>query len=118
MLVAVQGAPDCVISAATTRGIKTGESVYIGVCPEDVQILRRWGLRCIERDRCYGSTVSFIGERIEYQVEAEGQRAMMIYESATARGGRQQSLADAQARTDIALSQPLVAHRVKKPSSL
>jgi ABC-type Fe3+/spermidine/putrescine transport system ATPase subunit len=82
MAIAVQGAPDCVVFGRSYNpgGIKTGESVYIGVRPEDVQILPALGSE-VPSGMIVATvrTALFIGERIEYQVEVEGQRAMMIY---------------------------------------
>jgi len=80
--IAVQGAPDCVVFGRNYNpgGIKSGESVYIGVRPEDVQI--RPALESqVPPGMVVGTvrTALFIGERIEYQVEVAGQRPMMIY---------------------------------------
>ncbi len=76
LAIALEGAPDCVVFGRTYHpdGIKTGAAVYIGVRPEDVEILPANGTT--PPSGMIGGTAQaalFIGERIEYQVEVEGQ---------------------------------------------
>jgi ABC-type Fe3+/spermidine/putrescine transport system ATPase subunit len=82
MAIALAGAPDCIVFGRTYSpgGIKSGESVYIGVRPEDVEILPQTGSEV--PSGMIGGTAQaalFIGERIEYQVNVDGQREMVIY---------------------------------------
>jgi ABC-type Fe3+/spermidine/putrescine transport system ATPase subunit len=82
LAIALAGARDCVIFGRTYNpdGIKTGEPVYIGVRPEDVEI--QPALSAEAPAGMIGGTARtalFIGERIEYQVEIDGQGVMMIY---------------------------------------
>jgi iron(III) transport system ATP-binding protein len=82
LAIALEGAPDCVIFGRTYHpdGIKTGAAVYIGVRPEDVEILPASGTTTPAG--IIGGTVQaalFIGERIEYQVEIDGQGELLLY---------------------------------------
>jgi len=82
LAIALEGAPDCVVFGQTYHpdGIKTGAAVYIGVRPEDVEILPSRG--ATPPPGMIGGGVQaalFIGERIEYQVEVDGQGAMLLY---------------------------------------
>jgi ABC-type Fe3+/spermidine/putrescine transport system ATPase subunit len=82
LAIALLGARDCVVFGRTYNpdGIKTGESVYIGVRPEDVEIQPAIGAEA--PPGMIGGTARaalFVGERIEYQVEVDGQGVMMIY---------------------------------------
>ena len=82
MAIALAGAPDCVVFGRTYNpgGIKTGESVYIGVRPEDVEILPALGSEA--PSGMIGGTAQaalFVGERIEYQIEVDGQSVIVIY---------------------------------------
>jgi ABC-type Fe3+/spermidine/putrescine transport system ATPase subunit len=82
MAIALAGARDCVVFGRSYNpdAIKNGESVFIGVRPEDVEI--RPALGAEPPSGMIGGkveTVLFVGERIEYQVEVDGQRVMMIY---------------------------------------
>ena len=80
--IALAGAPDCVVFGRTYNpdGIKTGESVYIGVRPEDVEIQPAL---CSEAPSGMIGGIAqaalFIGERIEYQIEVDGQGTIVIY---------------------------------------
>ena len=82
LAVAVAGAPDCVVfgRAYNPEGLKTGASVYIAVRPEDVEILPALGAE-IPAGMTSGTAQAalFIGERIEYQVEVDGQGIIVIY---------------------------------------
>ena len=82
LAIALEGAPDCVVFGRTynPEGIKTGGAVYIGVRPEDVEIMPASG--AATPPGMIGATAQaalFVGERIEYQVEVAGQGAMLLY---------------------------------------
>ncbi len=82
MAIALEGAPDCVVFGRSYNPgvIKKGELVYIAVRPEDVDILPALGSEA--PSGMIGGTVQavlFIGERIEYQVEVDGQATVVIY---------------------------------------
>jgi iron(III) transport system ATP-binding protein len=82
MAIALEGAPDCVVFGRSYNpgAIKKGELVYIAVRPEDVEILPALGAEA--PSGMIGGTVQavlFIGERIEYQVEVDGQATVVIY---------------------------------------
>jgi ABC-type Fe3+/spermidine/putrescine transport system ATPase subunit len=80
--IALAGAPDCVVFGRSYHpvGISNGQSVYIGVRPEDVEIAPARGSAI--PSGMIGGTVQaalFVGERIEYQVEVDGQGIILIY---------------------------------------
>jgi iron(III) transport system ATP-binding protein len=80
--IALEGAPDCVVfgRAYDPAEIKSGALVYMGVRPEDVEIMPAAGP--VAPAGTIGGTVQaalFIGERIEYQVEIDGQGTMLVY---------------------------------------
>jgi iron(III) transport system ATP-binding protein len=82
IVIALAGARDCVIFGRSYNpaGVTTGESVYIGVRPEDVEI--RAALGGEVPSGMIGGKVEaalFVGERIEYQVEVDGQGLIFIY---------------------------------------
>ncbi|HSL81091.1 MAG TPA: ABC transporter ATP-binding protein [Pseudolabrys sp.] len=82
MAIALAGAPDCVVFGRSYNpgGLSAGESVYIGVRPEDVEILP--ALSAKAPPGMIGGTAQaalFIGDRIEYQVEVDGQGVVVIY---------------------------------------
>ena len=82
MAIALAGAGDCVVFGRCYNpdGIKNGESVFIGVRPEDVEIHSALGAEA--PSGMIGGTAQaalFIGERIEYQVEVDGQGVIVIY---------------------------------------
>jgi len=82
MAIALAGARDCVVFGRSYNpgGVKTGESVYIGVRPEDVEIHPALGAEA--PSGMIGGTAQtalFVGERIEYQVEVDGQGVIFIY---------------------------------------
>ena len=82
MAIALAGARDCIVFGRCYNpgGMKTGESVYIGVRPEDVDIQSALGAEA--PSGMIGGTAQaalFVGERIEYQVEVDGQGVIMIY---------------------------------------
>ena len=82
MAIALAGARDCVVFGRCYNpgGMKAGESVYIGVRPEDVDIQPAL---CAEAPAGMIGGIThaalFVGERIEYQVEVDGQGVIMIY---------------------------------------
>jgi ABC-type Fe3+/spermidine/putrescine transport system ATPase subunit len=82
MAIALAGAPDCVVFGRTYNpdGVRAGESVYIGVRPEDVEILPALNSK-VPSGMIGGKAQAalFIGERIEYQVEVDGQSVVVIY---------------------------------------
>jgi iron(III) transport system ATP-binding protein len=82
LAIALDGAPDCVVFGRTYNpdGIKTGGAVYIGVRPEDVEILPANG-STPPAGMIGGQAQAalFVGERIEYQVEVDGQSTVLIY---------------------------------------
>lgn len=80
--IALAGAPDCVVFGRSYNpgGVSAGESVYIGVRPEDVEILP--ALSAKAPSGMIGGTAQaalFIGDRIEYQVDVDGQSIVVIY---------------------------------------
>ena len=82
MAIALTGARDCVVFGRSYNpsGVKTGASVYIGVRPEDVEIHPALGAEA--PSGMIGGTAQtalFVGERIEYQVDVDGQGAIFIY---------------------------------------
>jgi ABC-type Fe3+/spermidine/putrescine transport system ATPase subunit len=82
MAIALGGAPDCVVFGRSydTVGLWPGESVYIAVRPEDVQIFPAMGSEA-PSGMIGGKAQAalFIGERIEYQVEVDGQGVIVLY---------------------------------------
>jgi iron(III) transport system ATP-binding protein len=82
LAIALEGAPDCVVFGRTydPDAIKTGSSVYIGVRPEDVEIYPVSGIK-VPAGMIAGTAQAalFVGERIEYQVEIQGQGEILIY---------------------------------------
>ena len=82
MAITLAGARDCVVfgHCYNPGGIKNGESVYIGVRPEDVEIHAALGAD-VPAGMIGGTAQAalFVGERIEYQVEVDGQGIIMIY---------------------------------------
>jgi iron(III) transport system ATP-binding protein len=82
LAIAIQGASDCVVFGRNydTERIGNGESVFIAVRPEDVQILPAVGSE-VPAGMIAGKAEAalFVGERIEYQVEVDGQGPIVIY---------------------------------------
>jgi len=80
--IVLAGARDCVVFGRSYNpaGVTAGQSVYIGVRPEDVEI--RAALGGEVPSGMIGGKVEaalFVGERIEYQVEVDGQGLIFIY---------------------------------------
>jgi ABC-type Fe3+/spermidine/putrescine transport system ATPase subunit len=80
--ISVDGAPDCVVFGRTynPEGVKTGDSVYIGVRPEDVEIMPATSYPA-PPGMIGGAAHAalFVGERVEYQVEVDGQGTILVY---------------------------------------
>jgi len=82
LAIALAGSRDCVVFGRCYNpgGMKAGESAFIGVRPEDVEIQAAVnGATPSGMLDGTAETALFVGERIEYQVEVEGQGAIMIY---------------------------------------
>jgi len=80
--IALAGGRDCVVFGRSYNpdGIKNGNSVFIAVRPEDVEI--HTAPSAATPSGMIGGAVKttlFVGERIEYQVEVDDQGMMMIY---------------------------------------
>ena len=80
--ISIDGAPDCVVFGRTyaPEGMKSGEAAFVAVRPEDIEILPAEG-DAVPAGMMRGMVMAalFTGERIEYQLEVEGQRLMVIY---------------------------------------
>ncbi|MDX1485369.1 MAG: ABC transporter ATP-binding protein [Alphaproteobacteria bacterium] len=80
--IALEGAKDCVVYGQTyeTGGIPAGGEVFIGVRPEDVEVLPAEASQ-VPPGMLSGvlDTALFVGERIEYQVAVKGQGTIDIY---------------------------------------
>jgi iron(III) transport system ATP-binding protein len=80
--VALHGAPDCVVGARAYNlgGIERGRQVFIGVRPEDVELLSAHG-SSVPPGMLLGTleVALFVGERVEYRVNVEGQGVIDIY---------------------------------------
>jgi iron(III) transport system ATP-binding protein len=79
--VALNGAPDCVVfgRSYSSDGLTRGKSVYLAVRPEDVAIIP--ALKPAPPAGMIAGKVQtalFVGERIEYQVEVDGQGVIQI----------------------------------------
>jgi len=79
---AVDGAPNCVVAGhyGDSAGLRAGEPVCIAVRPEDVDILPVTG-GPVPAGMIGGTAHAalFLGERFEYQIEVDGQHAIVIY---------------------------------------
>ncbi len=79
--VALKGGPDCVVFGQiyNSEEIISGQSVYIAVRPEDVEIRPAAGPQ-VPSGVIRGTvqTALFVGEKIEYHVEVEGQGLVLI----------------------------------------
>jgi ABC-type Fe3+/spermidine/putrescine transport system ATPase subunit len=82
--VAIDGAQGCVVSGQTygSEGLSLSDPAYIAIRPEDVEIVPAEGpnmppgvLRGVIR------TALFIGDSIEYQVDVDGQHAIVLHAS-------------------------------------
>jgi ABC-type Fe3+/spermidine/putrescine transport system ATPase subunit len=81
-VVTVDGGVDCVVSAHSCdpQNIKQGDAVFLGVRPEDIDVLAATG------DNVPVGMISgrigaalFLGERIEYHIDIDGQKEIDIY---------------------------------------
>ncbi len=91
MAIRIDGAPDCVVFGQSCHpgGIEAGRPAFIGIRPEDVEILPSPGGEAPAG--MIGGRVTaalFVGERIEYQITIDGQRTVIIY------GDRHEPLAE------------------------
>jgi iron(III) transport system ATP-binding protein len=82
MAVAINGAPDCTLFGRTydPESIKASDEVFLGIRPEDVELLP--AMSSDVPPGIIGGTVLaalFVGERTEYQIDVDGQRAILIY---------------------------------------
>ena len=81
--IAILGAPDCVVFGRTYSpgGLKSGQSVYIGARPEDVEIVPAATSSQAPPGMIGGEAHAalFVGERVEYQVEVEEQGTIVVY---------------------------------------
>jgi iron(III) transport system ATP-binding protein len=82
LAIALDGAADCVVFGRTYSpdSVEVGQSIAIGVRPEDVEILPAVG-SALPPGMLRGSARAalFVGERVEYQVEVDGQGEMVVY---------------------------------------
>jgi len=82
MAIALEGAPDCVVFGRTYNpdGVQANAAVYIGVRPEDIAIQPATAAS-VPAGMIGGTAQAalFVGERIEYQVEVDGQGSVVIY---------------------------------------
>ncbi|MGE0652894.1 MAG: ABC transporter ATP-binding protein [Alphaproteobacteria bacterium] len=80
--IALRGSSDCIVYGRTYTpgGIERGKQVYIGIRPEDVEVLPAQGT-AVPPGMLAGTldVALFVGERIEYQVAVEGQGTIDIY---------------------------------------
>jgi hypothetical protein len=80
--VSIDGAPNCVVlgRASHQAGIKAGDSVYIGVRPEDVELFPVTA-SSVPAGMIGGlaHAALFLGERYEYKIQVDGQDAIVIY---------------------------------------
>ena len=80
--VSVDGAPNCVVGgrAGSSTVLRTGETVCIGVRPEDIQLFPVTAPEApVGMIGGVAHAALFIGERYEYQIEVDGQNAIVIY---------------------------------------
>ena len=80
--VAIEGGPNCVIFGRSYNpdGLTTGEDVYTAIRPEDIDVKPAMGNDV--PDGAIAGTVSaalFTGERMEYQVEVDGQGSLQVF---------------------------------------
>ena len=80
--VAIAGADKCVVFGRATdpEAIETGGDVFIGVRPEDIELHPGDG-SATPPGHIEGKVLTslFVGERIEYQIELEGQGTITLY---------------------------------------
>jgi ABC-type Fe3+/spermidine/putrescine transport system ATPase subunit len=88
-VVALDGAPDCLVGGRVhgRREIEPGRAVHVGIRPEDVEVVPVMG--SVAGSGAVHGTIAaalFMGERIDYQVEVDGQGTLVL------RGARLQPL--------------------------
>ena len=79
---AISGAPDCVVFGRSydPDQLEEGREVFIAVRPEDVEIMVANGDKAPSgMTSGTATTALFIGERIEYEVEVDGQGNIQVY---------------------------------------
>ncbi|HZS64457.1 MAG TPA: ABC transporter ATP-binding protein [Xanthobacteraceae bacterium] len=79
--VAIDGAGECIVSARShDPGVSEGSEVFVAVRPEDIDVMASTGGRPPPGTipGRVGAAL-FLGERIEYRIELDGQREMSIY---------------------------------------
>jgi iron(III) transport system ATP-binding protein len=80
--VALEGAPNCIVAGfmRNLTGVAANQSVVLGVRPEDVEIVSASASEApAGMIAGVAHAALFSGERIEYQVEVQGQGVMAIY---------------------------------------
>jgi iron(III) transport system ATP-binding protein len=80
--VALAGAPDCVVGAfaCNPAGVERGKQVFVGVRPEDVELLPAHGASAPPGMLAGQLEIAlFVGERVEYRVVIDGQGVIDIY---------------------------------------
>ncbi len=94
LAVTIDGAPDCTVFARTPdpEGLAPGRPVFIGVRPEDIEIVAASG-DAVPAGAISGvvETSLFLGESIEYVVAVDRQRPLFVYgnrHDAVPEGGR------------------------------
>jgi iron(III) transport system ATP-binding protein len=78
--VAIDGASDCVVSAHGHSPFGQGDEVFLGVRPEDIDVLPATGSSAppgMIAGRV--GAALFLGERIEYRIDVDCQSEIMIY---------------------------------------
>jgi ABC-type Fe3+/spermidine/putrescine transport system ATPase subunit len=82
LAIALTGAPDCVVFGRTYQpgGLSAGREVFLGVRPEDAELRPASG-PAAPPGMLSGivEAALFVGERVEYQVQVDGQGALVLY---------------------------------------
>jgi iron(III) transport system ATP-binding protein len=82
LAIGIEGAQDCIVFGRTydTAAVKIGEPVYVAIRPEDVEVLPA-ASSAVPPGMVAGAvhTALFVGERVEYQVEVDVQRTLIVY---------------------------------------
>jgi ABC-type Fe3+/spermidine/putrescine transport system ATPase subunit len=81
--IAIAGAPKCIVFGRAYQAelLDSGQEVFVGVRPEDAELVpvESGGEMPPGLLRARVDTALFVGERIEYQVEVDGQGSMVLY---------------------------------------